>query len=548
MYVRAYDPVLLSCLTLRPRVSHGTIDLYGPGRDILVKTEETSLKISMWMLANRLSSLDLSINIKETAAPVLKSARRAYATNCVFVYQDDTDLVCEHNDDWIRIHDMPLAEGFELIQNVFDYYDDWYSNLRDLTARRDYQGIIDSCWPILNNPVLLLNGNRQVLGLSSQYRPEDMDDEWRYLIKYGFSSVSSVRTWMKNNQISLTKPGIMRYKAPKAVGFDGVTCAIFSDDRYVGRINILEKDRRINNGDCQILEIISDTLRDALALAISSGNNSENIYIVTALLMGRHVEREIMTLQLSYRKWYVHDQYRLYLISLRDMEFQNEPSLLQMLAQTMQRQMLECIVTVFENNIVVLHNITRTKGWSPDDFLNRIAQTSHFRYSISLPSEGIFRCSALFKQAEYALRTGASENPEEIRFPFFNVGIDYILESSSLTDCAQAAHPDIVSLWRSKWEHDDGMLLTMKEYLNNDRSLVGTAQALFIHRNTLVYRLKKLEEIIHADLDDLYTRDYMKLSIRILELVEKQCVRSGLEQNAENVINAAFPDYYPGLK
>jgi len=506
------------------------------------------LKISMWMLANRLSSLDLELHIKESAEPVLKSARRAYATNCVFVYPEGADLICEHNDDWIRIHDLPLAEGFELIQNVFDFYDDWYSGLRELTAKRDFQKVIDSCWPILNNPVLLLNGNRQLLALSRQYNPDEMDDEWRYLERYGYSSVSAVRTWLKSDQISLTKPGITRYKAPKEVGFDGVTCGIFADGSYVGRINILEKDRRINAGDCQILEIISDVLRDALALTAAASNNSENIYIVTSLLMGRHVEREIMTLQLSYRRWYVHDRYRLYLLSLRDVEFQNEPSLLQMLAQTMQRQLMECIVTVYENKLVVLHNLSRTKDWTPDDFLNRIAHTSHFRYAISLPTEGIFRCNALYKQAEYALNTGILSSGEEVRFPFYGMALDYILESSSLTDCAQAAHPDIITLWKAKWEHDDGMFLTMKEYLNNDRSLVGTAQALFIHRNTLVYRLKKLEDIISADLNDLYTRDYMKLSIRILELIERQCSRNGQKLNAENAINSAFPDYYPGLR
>ena len=505
------------------------------------------MKISMWMLANRLSSLDLELHIKDSAAPILKSARRAYATNCVFVYQDENDLVCEHSDDWIRIHDMPLAEGFELIQNVFDYYDDWYSSIRELTAKRDYSGVVNSCWPILHNPVLLLNGNRQVLGLSKQYNPEDMDEEWRYLTEFGYSSVSAVRTWLSDDQVSLNRPGIMRYKAPKDIGFDGVSCGIFSDGTYVGRINILEKDRPINPGDCQVLEIISDVLRDALAITAAMEESTENVYILTSLLLGRHVEREIMTLQLSYRRWYVHDTYQLYLLALNETDLANESSLLQMLSQTIQRQLMQCIVTVFQGRIVILHNRSRTGSWTPESFLDRIAKTSHFRYAVSLPIEGIFRCSALLRQTEYALRTGFYTDPEASRLDFYPMAFDYILESASLSECAQAAHPDIIMLWKRKWEHNDSMFQTMKEYLNNDRSLVATAQALFIHRNTLVYRLKKMEETIHSDTGDLYTRDYMKLSIRVLELIERQCIRNNMELNAVNAINLAFPDLYPGL-
>ena len=41
------------------------------------------MRLSMWMIANRLSSLDLELDIRSSAPAVLKSARRVYATNCV---------------------------------------------------------------------------------------------------------------------------------------------------------------------------------------------------------------------------------------------------------------------------------------------------------------------------------------------------------------------------------------------------------------------------------------------------------------------------------
>ena len=503
----------------------------------------------MWMLANRLSTFDYEAHISDTAAPVLKSARITYATNCVTVSPDHGDVVCSHGEDWIRLHDMTPLEGFELIQNVFDFYDDWYSSLCCMAEEQDYDGIIDSCWPILNNPIVLLNGNRQLLSLSRRYGPDELDDEWKFLWEFGYASVSAIHKWMDHDEISITRPGTVRFAPPSRLRYGGISTPIFFNGSYVGRLNILEKDRKINQGDFQIAEIICGILAKTLGEDTDSEEIAENIFILNALLSGKHVEREIMTLQMGYLGWQVHDEYQLYLLEL-DISSEAVAKgqvFLQMLHRTVQKQMIQCIVTIHGARIVILHNRSRSQDWTPAVFLDRIAETSHFRYAVSLPLSGIYHCTSQLDQTDYALKSVRFSSSDTRRVDFSSFALDYILESPSLETSAKAAHPDIVMLWKKKWELNDEMFLTIKEYLNNDRSLVGTAQALFIHRNTLVYRLKKIESLISADTGDLYTRDYMKLSIRILELIEQRCAAGRTELNAENAIGAAFPDSYPGL-
>ena len=62
---------------------------------------------------------------------------------------------------------------------------------------------------------------------------------------------------------------------------------------------------------------------------------------------------------------------------------------------------------------------------------------------------------------------------------------------------------------------------TLKAYLRNERNAVHTAKELFIHRSTLFYRLDRIKELIHIDLDDPSTRLYVNISYRILERLEK---------------------------
>ncbi len=58
---------------------------------------------------------------------------------------------------------------------------------------------------------------------------------------------------------------------------------------------------------------------------------------------------------------------------------------------------------------------------------------------------------------------------------------------------------------------------TLKVYLENERNAVHTAKELFIHRSTLFYRLDRIKELIHIDLDDANVRLYTSISYRILE-------------------------------
>ena len=53
------------------------------------------MKLSMWMIANRLKPLNPEFQISDGSPAVLKSARRAYATNCVYVFPSGNDVICQ---------------------------------------------------------------------------------------------------------------------------------------------------------------------------------------------------------------------------------------------------------------------------------------------------------------------------------------------------------------------------------------------------------------------------------------------------------------------
>lgn len=477
------------------------------------------MRLSMWMIANRLSSLDLELNIRDDAKPILKSARRAYATNCVHVYQEGNDVICNGEGDSIRIKDMQISEAFEIVQFVFDFYEDCYSEIVEQIKSRNYQEAINQCWSIFHNPIVLFDGNCRVLGITEQYTADELDEEWRYLSTYGYSSLNAIR-YMKFQQPTkdFTRTGMQRFDFDGDLTYSGMTYSLYFNEALCGRLNLMEKDRALNPGDYQLLDSLADILKLHLAEQVGTSEDHSNTNLFYSLLDGLHVNEEQLEIQLSYQQWKKDDLYQVYVVQLNTQDSDKE--MMTILAHTLTQYMDYCAIIQRYPNIVIICDLSQYKGAPPEESLIQLARVDGNKISCSLPRSGIYNIHHLLDQALASLSYGKLQTPDKTFHTFYQHAMDYIIEAKSLSECIQASHPDVLELWKRRRSSHDYMFDTLKSYLNNERSLVNTAQALFVHRNTLVYRVKKLTEYLHYDLDDVYTRDYMKLSIRTLELYE----------------------------
>lgn len=67
-----------------------------------------------------------------------------------------------------------------------------------------------------------------------------------------------------------------------------------------------------------------------------------------------------------------------------------------------------------------------------------------------------------------------------------------------------------------------GLLDTLAAYLETRGNITRTAQKLYIHRNTLLYRLNKIQELLHKDLDDARTCMELYLAIIIKDFLNHE--------------------------
>lgn len=68
-------------------------------------------------------------------------------------------------------------------------------------------------------------------------------------------------------------------------------------------------------------------------------------------------------------------------------------------------------------------------------------------------------------------------------------------------------------------EHESGLTEVLCSYLNHDGSVKETADELFIHRNSVNYKLHKIEDILHMDLSCLDTRTQLAVGFMLQDMM-----------------------------
>lgn len=482
------------------------------------------MKLSMWMIANRLSAMDMQMELAEDAPVTLNSARLAYATNCVHVYSDGSDVVCKGDGGTLRFHNMDLRTGFEVVQSVFDYFEDWKSCMQEDISAQNFQAAISLAWQVLHNPIILFDGNNRVLGITKQYSPEALDVEWSYLSRFGYSSIDAVRS-LRYNARPLTgytqEPSAGAVTSDSSlVNYGNVTFGLSWGDVSCGRLTLLSSERALNPGDYQLMQLLVQMLEPAMGQMFYRNEQNSTVDVFLNILLGKPYGEDQLTARLRYTNWAAEDSYYVTVLSVEKDAGERSEFYAGQLRAILQSNIINCTVLKNESDLIILSIRDLRKDPAALDILRNLTEKNPIRIGFSIASRGIAGIGSLYVQAAYAIARGKAIDPQQRLVSFFDVAIDFMLEKP-LGQAISAVMPRIQELWQERRGGDD-LVNTLRCYLNNNCSAVKTAGDLYIHRNTVLYRVQKAEETLGLDFHSVYDRNYYLMAIRVLELGEKQ--------------------------
>ncbi|MCD7736775.1 MAG: helix-turn-helix domain-containing protein, partial [Lachnospiraceae bacterium] len=78
-------------------------------------------------------------------------------------------------------------------------------------------------------------------------------------------------------------------------------------------------------------------------------------------------------------------------------------------------------------------------------------------------------------------------------------------------------HEGLLRLKEQDEKNHTEYMVTLRTWLDQQMNATRTAKELFIHRSTLLYRLDRIREILHTELEDPEEIFYLELSFRLME-------------------------------
>lgn len=180
----------------------------------------------------------------------------------------------------------------------------------------------------------------------------------------------------------------------------------------------------------------------------------------------------------------------------------------------------------FEGDFVwIMTQAKRLQGFD----LERIAPLNQQLKDLNLYAGLSRRCPSMdhlhdsYKQAVSSLEKCIYDQNESLRIlPYIDTWLDDLLgEICDKVDLKKYCTPQLNALEKYDAENNSDLLKTLTCYYEHNQSVKETAEYMFLHRNTVKYRLNKCEEILETDLNNMSRNLGIYFSLKILNFLRK---------------------------
>ncbi len=440
-----------------------------------------------------------------------------------------SERICRNNDVLVLPSDCNAESTMREIQKLILNLNLWESDLVEILrndADESQQGVLDALFKraseLLRNSIFFHDENFYLLGNSE---PGGIlgKTRWEYDERRGgYTLPIDILNEFKVNeeyQQTMHAHGPQMFSADM-FGYRIMYQNIWDGDRYRGRICVNELDAEFFESDYLLLGRLADLVHDSFRQR-EAGSYRQMLSMTNliARMIGQESIPEAQTSEiLSQYGWRLDD--RLFCACLFPEERDVNTNALQYYCTMLTGRFPHSCALVNGLNIVVVINHERS-GITLADFrrdISLILRDGLLKAGISTIVPNFSDIYFAYRQAVCAYETGKSKYPELWCLGFEDVCMDYLV--AQMIQEFPARHlcsPDLYALKAYDETHTSELYKTFRCYLQNDRNLARTAGLLDIHRSTLLFRMRKIDEIVQSDYTDYETRFYLQLSIRLID-------------------------------
>jgi hypothetical protein len=386
-----------------------------------------------------------------------------------------------------------------------------------LAKARSLQEIADAAVDLLGNPVFFTDMSHTILAYTRSVEIEDKI--WKDTVINGSldRNICRQNLEIERNHVDSRKTGLPVLAHDASMPHQRLIKLMMDEDKPIGVLISPAILKPICEQDIEILELIS-----SFAISCSQkerfaflANRKSVSNILIQLLDGAQMSHEFISKRLDILDWKPL-KYQYVVALWRNEEIVDKTRVGPIIERL--SEFPHCRAVLYDNSIVFVYTSKNpVSNFSENIQLDELAQKWGLSAGVSQCFSGLEKLKAYYGQAVAAYRLGRLLRKPGNFLLYDTISAYHMLEMlSGSVSLRMFCHRKVLDLEA----HDSGdakLVPTLHAYLENTKSMAKTAAQLFLHRNTVRYRINKCMEVMESDFSDSNETFAFILSLRILE-------------------------------
>ena len=394
------------------------------------------------------------------------------------------------------------------------------SLLESLSNAEGLQGLADVGFKIFNNPIIISNHSWTALAMTGNIDIPD-DEGWNEFLSKG---TLSIKTVSQNIQDSLAER-IENSEEPfiwesAEMNNRRLLGKVAVRKRPVGTVSVIEYYREFNENDITIMSLFASAVSAEMQKSGYLHFTRSLLYedFIIDILADRIRGSVIIQEKIRLIKLALKENIRVFVIDIA--EFDDKNLSISYIRDYFERLLSGSMAVVYSDRIITIKSYSSEGSQFESDIsnLNAFLRKYDIRCGISRSFPSLELLRDHYKQALSALRVGMHVAHDSYVYEYDDYVVYHIADlCANQTDIKSLSHTSLRHLLEYDRTHKTFFAQSLYGYLKANRNITDAAEELHLHRNTLIYHLKRAEEIMTVDLDDSHILQHIELSFRFLE-------------------------------
>lgn len=409
-------------------------------------------------------------------------------------------VICMHKNDYILLNTEDEKQVMNEIMDAFDYYNDWSDTLNRELSSMSLEQVLEHSAGVFDTMLTLTDASYSIL---AHYCPPGKRDVLLQTIWE--------RGIMEMDQIMNVEldPRIREHRKhcylQETGGFHIQACVrnLFTGGHHWGWL--VSAATTHTKGQMDVQEELGDILEHWMQLHQEKQVQWEQRGIFLSILDGSYSSRENALFQLGLIGWQEQEPKWVYVV--------NDPHKAMALLHKVTQLSSGVQALLYQEKVVAVFHGSAMERQRFQNGLEHLLARSECRCGISPVFTDFFTL-----QEQYMLACAASQYGDATLCPFEEFAMDHAMALLKKYTVSWFRHPALDILRKYDFDNHTCFYDTLMQYLYQERSLAQTASIMELHRNTLLYRISRIQEITELNLNDPKLRLHLMLSFALENL------------------------------